>query len=316
MSALALLTLHYQHGCMDRASSAPAPYVPTAYRPGTPLADKIARENAEVRRSIQREAARRSALYGSPQPRKGADTPSTPESADAEENKSKGKSRAESTTKDQNGPRGRRKPGEAPLLGPRLRVYGVMCPRCQAHWAELCHTSSGDFRPVWEPHRGREKRGLGDVRITDRKVRPLFEQALTAWERGTSSPVTRIVTSSRARGLDNSRPQAVGRQRAKLPRRGACNPRARAGQGSRGAQGLHRVVGVRVLHGVQGVAHGLRAGEAAVTVLIGPDIACTAAPRKSPHLPVGKSPQFPHNPPVLLLENADNPQCTPWRISS
>lgn len=169
---------------------APAPYTPTAYRPGTPLAQKIARENEEANRRLRAEQARRSALYGPPQPRKGAAAPSAPESAgaDAEEGKGKGRGKPKGENKNENGPRRRqRRPGEAPLLGPWRRVYGIVCPRCHATSGELCHTGRGEFRSVWEPHRGREKPHLGKRSVGDRGVRPHFAAALAAWEDGMSA---------------------------------------------------------------------------------------------------------------------------------
>ncbi|BDH55084.1 hypothetical protein MTP03_00230 [Tsukamurella sp. PLM1] len=221
---------------MDRAPSAPAPYVPPAYRAGTPLAEKIERENAESRKRMAREAERRSALYGSSQPNRGRGASSAPES----EGKGKGKPKGEN----KNGPRRRRKPGEAPLLGPWLRVYGVMCPRCHAHRSELCHTSSGEFRSVWEPHRGREKRGLRDVRITDRKVRPLFEQALTAWEAGMSAREAGVPNSlpgvDREKGTGNGQHQAQGTRQVQVTR---VKPKGRVQSKSTSTSGAVGVLG-------------------------------------------------------------------------
>ncbi|GAA1072246.1 hypothetical protein GCM10009648_04000 [Tsukamurella spumae] len=183
---------------------APAPYVPAAYRPGTPLAAKIARENAEANRRLRAEQARRSALYGSPQPNRGREAPSAPESVDAEEGKGKGKPKGE------NGPRRRRRPGEAPTLGPWQRVYGIVCPRCSAVSGELCHTSAGEFRSVWEPHRGREKHHLGKRSVGDRGVRPHFAAALAAWEDGMSAKAAGITNRLPGDEQQRQREQGAG----------------------------------------------------------------------------------------------------------
>ncbi len=123
------------------------------------LAQKIERENEESRKRMAREAARPKGHPVSTDALRGYfDTPDArrhPEKAarvrariaelDAEEAKGQCGEKAEA---EQSGPRRRqRRPGQAPRLGPWIRVYGIVCPRCHAVSGELCHRIVG-FGPT------------------------------------------------------------------------------------------------------------------------------------------------------------------------